>query len=251
VKASNRRPGLFLRGFSWAIALLVAFYMAGTPCRVLAQEPPAAQPPLGAPAAQPAEQPGAVSETGVEKEEERGENVYRHSALVKSAAKVLHLSTETTARTFEFINFAVVVLGLGIPLARFMPKYLRSRALKVSSAIESARKETADANARLKAVEAKLAHLDEEIAKYRAQVEEEMRGDETRVKAALEEESARIVASAEQEIGMAAALARRSLKHFAAELAVEQATRQIVLTPETDRALIAEFVSNAGKGGTN
>jgi F-type H+-transporting ATPase subunit b len=50
---------------------------------------------------------------------------------------------------------------------------------------------------------------------------------------------------------VAAAQAKRSLRHFAADLAIEQATRQLVLTPETDRALIAEFVSEAGRDGMN
>ena len=68
-------------------------------------------------------------------------------------------------------------------------------------------------------------------------------------KAALEEERARIVASAEQEIGVAAAQATRSLRHFAADLAIDQAVRKLVLTPETDRALIAEFVNETGHDG--
>ena len=65
------------------------------------------------------------------------------------------------------------------------------------------------------------------------------------------QESARIVASAEQEIGMAAAQATRGLRNFAADLAIDQASRQLKLTPETDRALIAEFVGNVEKGGLN
>jgi F-type H+-transporting ATPase subunit b len=59
------------------------------------------------------------------------------------------------------------------------------------------------------------------------------------------------VAAAEQEIGVAAAQARRTLRHFAADLAIEQAAKHLVLTPETDRALIAEFVSDVAKGGLN
>ena len=50
---------------------------------------------------------------------------------------------------------------------------------------------------------------------------------------------------------MAAAQARRGLRHFAADLAIDQAARQLVLTPETDRALIAEFVGDVTKGGQN
>ncbi len=150
---------------------------------------------------------------------------------------------ETAARLFEIINVLVVVLAIGIPLLRFLPKFLRKRSEKIRGDLETARKATEDANTRLSAVEAKLAGLDEEIAKFRAEVEQQIAQDEERIKAALEEESARIVASAEQEIGVAAAQAKRGLRHFAADLAIEQAAKKMVLTPETDRALIAEFVS--------
>jgi F-type H+-transporting ATPase subunit b len=120
--------------------------------------------------------------------------------------------------------------------------------------LKTAREATADANARLSAVETKLAGLDNEIKKFRAQVEVESLEDEARIKATITEESARIVQAAEQELSVAAAQARRGLRHFAADLAIEQAARQLTLTPETDRALIAEFigqVSSDGKGGKN
>jgi F-type H+-transporting ATPase subunit b len=150
----------------------------------------------------------------------------------------------------------VLALAILIPLGRFLPKFLRRRSEKLSSDIEAARKVSEDANSRLSAIEAKLSSIDQEISKFRNEVEQEMLQDEARIKAALEEESARIVASAEQEIGSAAAQAKRSLRHFAADLAIEQAAKQLVLTPETDRALIAEFVrdttsNGAGKGGQN
>jgi hypothetical protein len=49
--------------------------------------------------------------------------------------------------------------------------------------------------------------------------------------------------------------AKRGLRSFAADLAIGQAEKQIALTPETDRALIAEFVAgvagDAVKGGKN
>jgi F0F1-type ATP synthase membrane subunit b/b' len=76
-------------------------------------------------------------------------------------------------------------------------------------------------------------------------VEEESRQDEARIKSTIGEESARIVAAAEQEIESSAAQARRSLRHFAADLAIDQAVQQLTFTPETDRALIAEFLGDA------
>jgi F-type H+-transporting ATPase subunit b len=164
---------------------------------------------------------------------------------------MLHLSVGITAEIFEGINFAILALAIGIPLFRWLPKTIRKRGEKIREEIESARKVTEDAGLRLSAIEAKLSGLDGEIAQIRAQVEEESKQDEARIKSTIGEESERIVATAEQEIGSAAAQARRSLRHFAADLAIEQATKKLLLTPETDQALIAEFLRDvAGNGAT-
>jgi F-type H+-transporting ATPase subunit b len=229
----------------FAFLAVLAAGVAFAPLKLAAQNPaPAAASQLAAAASQSAKPEAA-------KTEEEANNVYRHTALVTAAAKALHLPVEIMARTFEFINFAIIVLAVGIPLVRFMPKVIRKRSQTLVHSIESARKATADANARLSAIEAKLSGLDEEIAAIRTQVEQESLGDEARIKASIGEESARIVASAEQEISVAAAQARRGLRNFAADLAIEQAAKQMVLTPETDKALIAEFTADLAKGGQN
>ncbi len=158
---------------------------------------------------------------------------------------------ETTARLFEYINFAIIALAIVIPLVRILPKVLQQRARTIKHDIDEARKVTEDAKTRLSAVEARLSKLDEEISAIRTHVESEARNDEARIKSTIEEESGRIVAAAEQEIAAAAAHERRGLRSFAADLAIEQAARQLVLTPEADRALIAEFVSEAAKGVQN
>ncbi len=249
---SNSQPRILarvseLRFFRFLFFAVLAAGFVIAPFVIAAQE--------AAPAAK--SRPAAVaSETAkpeaAQSEEEQQNNAFRlEGPMVKASAKALHLSVETTASIFEFINFAVVVLAIGIPLFKFLPKFLRQRGEKVRADIESARKVTEDANARLSAVEAKLSKLGEEIAKFRAEVDDEIGRDEARIKASLEEESARVVAAAEQEIGAAAAQARRGLRHFAAGLAVEQAAKQLVLTPAADRALIAEFVGDVNKGGRN
>jgi len=240
------------RIFRIALIAVLITGLAFAPRRGIAQQAaPAAPPPPAATTA------STAPESSEDTADDEATNKFRHNPLVKSAAKALHVSDEAMATTFEVINFGIVVLAIGIPLYRFMPRFLRNRAEKVRTDIESARKVTEDANARLSAVEAKLASLGEEIQKFRAEVEAESREDEVRIKAALAEESARIVASAEQEIGVAAAQATRGLRNFAADLAIDQAAKQLKLTPETDRALIAEFVGNVSvigqspKGGLN
>ena len=238
----------FLLIFVFAVSLAA---VTTRPVRAFAQEPaPAAQ---TAPSTSGGE--AAVEKTigkaGANETHAEDENVYRHTPLVQSLAKLFHLDVETTARLFEYFNFAIIALAIFIPLVRIMPKVIRQRSLTLKHDLETARKTTADANTRLSAVEAKLSKLDTEIAAIRAQVEEESKQDEVRIKATIEEERGRIVAAAEQEISVAAAQARRGLRHFAADLAIEQAAKQLVLTPEADRALIAQFVGDAAKGGQN
>lgn len=240
-RVSFRLCGLVLLG-------LLSLATAVVPSRAAAfQADVPAQPEVVSPAQEAKHPP----ETQAAKTEEQENDQYRHSSMVQSLAKLMHMDVETAARMFEIINVAVVLLAIVIPLARLVPRLLRKRSEKIRADIETAQKTTQDANTRLKAVEAKLANLDEEIAKFRAEAEQQIALDEHRNKAALEEERARIVASAEQEISVAAAQAKRSLRHFATDLAIEQAAKRLVLTPETDRELIAEFVKEAGRDGAN
>jgi len=217
------------------------------PLRVAAQE--AAQAPAATASAPTA--PGSASSEKAGKSEQAEMDVYRHAPVVQTIARMIHLPLETTARLFELINFAIIALAILIPLIKYLPRVLHNRSRTLNQNLASARKMTEDANSRLSAVEAQMAKLDEEIAAIRARVEEESKQDEVRIKAAIEEESARIISASEQEITAAAAHAKRGIRHFAADLAIEQAARQLVLTAEADSALIAEFVRETAKGGQN
>lgn len=223
----------------FAIALIAATFSLGT-VRLVAQ---AAE----GNAAQGAE-PAKAESKPTQEEQERGFLV--NGPIVKWAAKTTGWSRDTTATVFLYLNFAIIFFGIAIPLGRALPKIMRKRSETLSHNLTEARKATDDANARLSAVEAKLAGLDEEIARFRAQVEEDSKADEIRIKASIEEEKTRIVAGAGQELDMATAQAQRNLRLFATELAVEQASKQLTLTPEADRALISEFIGQA-QGGKN
>jgi F-type H+-transporting ATPase subunit b len=228
--------------------------VAITPLRSTAQGSAPTTQSAPAPTAQTPAQPQAAQSApaaGTKETKEENNDKFRHTALVQAVAKMLHISVEAMAETFEYINFTILFLCVAIPLGRFLPKVLRKRGQTVSHNIEEARKATEGANARLGVVEAKLSKLDDEIALIRSQVEQESVQDEVHIKANLEEERARIVAASEQEIDVAAAQAKRGLRDYATELAIEQASKQLILTPETDRALIAEFVGDAAKKGQN
>lgn len=198
---------------------------------------------------------GAAQQAPVKSDDE-GDAQFLHSPVVQSVARILHLKLDTAVAVFLGINFAIIFFAVAIPLKRTMPKIMRRRSETLSQDLTSARQATAEAQARLSAVEAQLAGLGEEIKKLSAQVEQESVEDEKRIKASLGEESTRIVAAAEQEIHATVTQAKRGLRSFAADLAIGQAEKQIRLSAETDRALIAEFVAGVAgdgqaKGGKN
>lgn len=226
-------PSLHVSGFLLFAVMAPGVWVA--PHRLAAQQ--------SAPAAETATAAQDAAQSSAPRSQEEQDNIFRlEGPVVKWTAKTFNISAEAAAGIFEFFNFTLIVLLLGIPLARILPKIFRKRSQTLLHSLQTAREATAEANSRLSAVEAKLAGLDDEIRKFRTQVEAEIHEDEARVKAALAEESARIVQAAEQELSVAAAQARRGLRHFAADLAIEQAAKQLVLTPENDKALIAEFV---------
>jgi F-type H+-transporting ATPase subunit b len=221
-------------------SVVLAALVAGVaPVGVAAQQAPAAQ------AAQPDVQAG----TSYSEEEKQNRAFLFDGKVVKWTAQKLNLPVETTAVFYEIVNFLLIALAIIVPLLRFLPKYLRGRKDKLAGDLARARKVTEEANARLSAVEAKLSKLDEEIQKFRTEVEAEAEHDRARISGSLAEESKRIVETAEQEIGVAAAQARRGLRSFAAGLAIDQAAKQLKLTAETDSALIAEFVGDMVRNG--
>jgi F-type H+-transporting ATPase subunit b len=230
----------------WVAAPIFSLALLASYAAVLPAQEPAPQSGVAVTQSPPADDVKVKDRSSQSNEEN-----FTHTKLVQSIGKVMGLDVDTTAKLFLWINFAIIVFAIGIPLAKILPKVLRKRRETLSKNLEEARKTTADANSRLSAVEAQLSKLDQEIAKIRTQVEEEIKGDESRIKSSIGEESARVVAAAEQDIAMAAAQAQRSLKAFAADLAIDQAVKQLTLTAENDRALIEEFVAQTGEGGKN
>jgi len=98
-------------------------------------------------------------------------------------------------------------------------------------------------------VEGRLSRLDADIAAMRREAEENAKAEEQRILAASEEERRRIVASAEQEIEMSANAARRELKAYVGELAVQLAEKKIRINKDTDEALVSAFTNQLGKDG--
>jgi F-type H+-transporting ATPase subunit b len=164
------------------------------------------------------------------------------------------MNADQAATAFEVFNFALLAIALGYGLAKVLPKALRSRNTAIQKHLVDARTATEEARVRLSSVEARLSKLDDEIAAMRSHAEQDTAREEQRLKAALEDETKKILASAEQEIAAATLHARKQLQQHAAELAIEQAGRKLVVTAETDRLLVQHFaqrLADTTKKGQN
>jgi F-type H+-transporting ATPase subunit b len=217
--------------FMLALTLGVGAHVLETPARAQATTAVQGRGASSANAAQP-----------VENEKEVDENdAYRHSPSVRKMGAMIGLDANRSADLFEWLNFALLAIPVTWVLAKILPKTLTGRTEGIQKHLADARTATEEARGRLGAVEERLSKLDGEIAAMHAQSERDSARDEARIKATVEEETKKILASAEQEIAAATMHAQKQLQQHAAELAIEQAARKLVVSAETDRLLVQGF----------
>jgi len=189
------------------------------------------------------------------KQETDENDAYLHSASVRKLGAMVGLNAEQAATAFTVANFVVLAALVGWFLLKTLPKTFRDRNTAIQKNLVDARTATEEASARLRSVEERLSKLDEQIVALRAQADKDSVLDEQRIKASIEEDKQKIIAAAEQEIAAGTALAHRQLQQYAAELAIDQAARKLVVTAETDRLLVQSFAQRLtgddSKGGKN
>jgi F-type H+-transporting ATPase subunit b len=189
------------------------------------------------------------------KQEVDENDAYLHSASVRKMGAMVGLNPEQAATAFTVANFLALAVLVGWFLFRTLPKTFRDRTSSIQKNLVDARTATEEAGARLRSVEERLSKLDEQIAALRAQADKDSALDEQRIRASVEEDKKKIIAAAEQEIVAATTLAHRQLRQYAAELAIDQAQRKLVVTAETDRMLVQSFArrltGDDSKGGKN
>jgi len=176
-----------------------------------------------------------------DKQEEDENEQYRHSATVRALGAKMGLNAEQADTAFTVLNFVVLAALVGWFLVKTLPKAFRDRSSAIQKQLVDARTATEEASARLNSVEGRLSKLDGQIAAMRAQAEKDSALDEERIKASVEDDKKKILAAAEQEIATATATAQRQIQQYAAELAIEQAARKLVVSAETDRLLVQNF----------
>ena len=230
----------------WIKAVLALVLLSAIPCGVLT-----AQERAKSGSDSPAAQTGTPESIKV-KDEKKAEDesaAIRHSAAVQYIARKTGLTVDQAYWVCVGFNFAVVFGTIVMLLRKNLPGYFTGRTASIQKGIEEARKASEEARQRLSDVEGRLSRLDSEIAAMQREAEENAKAEEQRIQAAGEEERRRIVASAEQEIEMSANAARRELKSYVSELAIELAEKKIRVSKDTDEALVRAFTTQMGKDG--
>jgi F-type H+-transporting ATPase subunit b len=205
-----------------------------------------AQPLRAQSTAEPASNPASGHQTVLSETDQ-----YRMSAPVVKLGALLGMKPETAANVFTIFNILILAGGIGYGLLKVLPKTFRNRSTAIQKDLVDARTATEEATARLSSVEDRLSKLDDQIAAMRAQAEADAARDEQRILASVEDEKNKILAAADAEIQSATVLARREIQKYAAELAIEQAARKLVVTAETDRLLVESFAHKLGEGSKN
>ena len=141
-------------------------------------------------------------------------------------------------------NFILLFGGLAYYLRRPLREFLQTRARGIEEGLASGKQAQEEAEAKMSAIEAQLARLDEEIDGLKQQAARESEEERQRIIDSSQAEAERIVAMARREIEGLQRSARLELKAHVARLAVDLAEERLRkdLEPSQNQRIISRFV---------
>lgn len=147
---------------------------------------------------------------------------------------------------WRWLNFVILVGGLGYLIGKNAGPFFESRARKIRQEMMDAEEVRADAEKRAADVDRRLANLESEIAALRAESQREAESERQRIQQQTAADMVRIRAHAEQEIAAAGKAARQELKRYSLELAIGLAEQKLraQVAPDTEDTLVRSFASD-------
>jgi F-type H+-transporting ATPase subunit b len=156
---------------------------------------------------------------------------------------------EDNTNLWKWANFVLLAVVAGYFIGKHAPGMFQARTAEIQKGIAEAQQQKRDAEKRAAEVDAKMSRLGADIEAFRAQSKTEMEREGARIRQETTAQIERIHHQATLEIESAGKTARRELREYAAELALDLASQRIRqrMTPATDAALVAGFVEDLGK----
>lgn len=233
----------------WPLALVF-----GLALLVLAGAPAAratATPALPAPAAQQAVPispgpPPASTHTPAAGKEQRFDKA-KISLWLRPAARDMHVSVTLVWTIIWLINLfillGIIYWGLYRLKGWSLPSLMHNRTRTIRRRIAEADEAVIEATARLRAIEARLAGVQNEITALREETRQEAELEYRRLSAESSAEAEKIARAATRQIETAGKTARQELRHYAGELAVAIAEQR--LRHQVDAAVDRDLIHQA------
>lgn len=141
-------------------------------------------------------------------------------------------------------NFILLFGGLAYYLRRPLREFLQTRARGIEEGLASGKRAQEEAEAKMSAIEARLACLDEEIDGLKQQAARESEKERQRIIDSSQAEAERVVAMARREIEGLQRSAQMELRAHVARLAVDLAEERLRrdLEPSQNQRIISRFV---------
>jgi F-type H+-transporting ATPase subunit b len=145
---------------------------------------------------------------------------------------------------WKWANFAILAAGLGYLISKHLPPFFVSRTKSIQKDIAEAQQTKREAEKRAAAMEARLSALGAEIERFRVEARAEMEQESARIREETGKQIEKLQQQAEQEIESAGKTARRELKVYAAELALQLAEERIRtrLDAAVEAGLVEDFI---------
>ena len=142
-------------------------------------------------------------------------------------------------------NFLLLAGGLGYVIKKNAGPYFARRSQEIRKGMVEAEAARAESEAKVAAVDRRMANLQAEIETLRSNAQKEAEAEAERVQREAAAEMAKIQGHLAEEIASASKAARLELRRYAAELALGLAAQKIAarLSPETQARLVRTFVS--------
>jgi len=174
-----------------------------------------------------------------------------HSTEEPGAGEAEHHSLRN--EVFHWLNFLLLVGGLGYLVKKFLLPFLEERGKKIREDMDRSAKALADADQRLSVVEARMKSMDEAMASLRQAALHESAAERERIEQSAAADAGKVLAMAEQEIDAAVKTARQELRVFTSELALGLAEKNIraSLTPTSEQRILRNFLQQLSAGDTN
>ncbi|HXP88947.1 MAG TPA: ATP synthase F0 subunit B [Bryobacteraceae bacterium] len=159
---------------------------------------------------------------------------------------------EDNTNLWKWANFAILAAGLGYFIGKHAPGMFKARTAEIQKGIAEAQQVKRDAEKRAAEVDAKMTRLGADIEAFRAQAKTEMEREGARIRQETTAQIEKIHQQSALEIEFAGKTARRELREYAAQLALDLAKQRIQqrMTPALDAALVAGFVADLERQGS-